>query len=116
MIHNALIIDTETTGTEATDRVIEVGCILYSVEHAAPLRSFASLIHADANPAEHVNHIPAALLADAPPADYVWNEIAKLVYMGEPDVVVAHNADPTRASPCQKLVALAGVHHGDARS
>lgn len=87
----ALIIDTETTGTGDDDVAIEVACIVYSVEHAAPVRSFASLIRCDRNPAEHVNRIPSVLLSDAPEAASVWAGVAKLG--AGCDAVLAHNAD-----------------------
>ena len=45
-LETVLILDTETTGTDDSAVCIEVACILYSVTHAAPIRSFASLIRA----------------------------------------------------------------------
>lgn len=86
-----LILDTETTGIDDAAVCIEVACILYSVTHAAPVRSFASLIRADSNPAEHVNGIPAALLADAPEEGPVWSAVARIGV--EAGAVVAHNAE-----------------------
>jgi DNA polymerase III epsilon subunit-like protein len=87
---NVLLLDTETTGTELTDVCIEVAAVVYSVTHAAPVRSFASLIRADNNPAEHVNGIPAAMLALAPPAELVWRVVRRMAL--ECDAIVAHNA------------------------
>lgn len=86
-----LILDTETTGVTDSDTAIEVACILYSLKHAAPIRSFASLIRSDSNPAEHVNRIPASLLPYAPEAAAVWTAVARHVTMA--DAIVAHNAD-----------------------
>ncbi len=65
-----LILDTETGGLDpAIHPCIEVACILYDLGAGAELlASFASLIRASENAAEHVNHIPLALLADAPEA------------------------------------------------
>ena len=88
---NILILDTETTGLDPkVNRTIEVGCILYSVEHAAAIGSFASLIRADGNEAESINRIPAALLATAPSSEDVWLRVEPLAY--ECEAIVAHNA------------------------
>lgn len=57
------IVDTETTGLDPTvDRVIEVACVLYSVKHACITETWSTLIWAEENPAEHVNHISAEVL------------------------------------------------------
>ena len=86
-----LILDTETTGLDPkVDSTIEVGCILYSVEHAAPLEYFASLIHAETNAAESVNRISVDMLRDAPQGDDVWPRLFKLA--ARADAIVAHNA------------------------
>lgn len=95
----ALILDTETTGLTppptGTDQAIEVGCVLYDLVLAAPVTSFASLIHADANPAETINRIPVAALRSAPPADNVWSYVRALA--GRAEVILAHRADFDRA-------------------
>ncbi len=86
-----LILDTETTGVDVGAVAIEVACALYSVEHASVIRSFSSLIRHHENPAEAVNHISAALLAEAPENGSVWNAVAR---MGAGvRAVVAHNAE-----------------------
>ncbi len=85
-----LLLDCETTGIDDNATAIEVACILYSVKHAAPIRSFASLIRADANPAEAVNRIPAAMLQSAPSVGWVWDVVAPMVDLC--DAIVAHNA------------------------
>jgi DNA polymerase-3 subunit epsilon len=86
-----LILDTETTGTDDSAVCIEVACILYSVTHAAPIRSFASLIRAESNPAERINGIPAALLASAYEEGPVWSTVARIG--AEAGAVVAYNAE-----------------------
>ncbi len=86
-----LILDCETTGLDPTkDHVIEVACILYDVEHATAIESFASLIEHDGNPCENINRIPPAALAEAPPEAIVWARVGALVEQA--DAVVAHNA------------------------
>lgn len=90
-----LIVDTETTGlSPKTDRVVEVAGVLYSLEHASVVRSFASLIRTpDGNAAEEINGISPALLADAatPDADEVWEAMRVLACSAE--CIVAHHAD-----------------------
>jgi DNA polymerase-3 subunit epsilon len=89
-VKTILLLDTETTGTGPDDVAIEVACAIYSVPHAAIVRSFASLIRHDSNAAEHVNHIAPALLAEAPEAAPVWARVREMA--GRCDVIVAHNA------------------------
>lgn len=97
MIKRALIIDTETTGLDPQkDKVIEVACILYDLEFAAPIASFASLIQADSNEAAGTNHIPPKLLKDAPAAPEVWGTVDRDFFQ-RADVVLAHNASFDRA-------------------
>ena len=90
-MNTVAILDTETTGVAETDVAIEVAVIVYSVEHAAPVRAFSSLMRAASNPAERVNRIPSALLADAPEAGTVWAGVSRMV--AKCDAVLAHNAD-----------------------
>jgi len=85
------ILDTETSGLTDSDVAIEVAVIVYSVTHAAPIRSFSSLMRAASNPAERVNRIPSALLADPPEAGTVWAGVSRMV--AKCDAVLAHNAD-----------------------
>lgn len=87
-----LILDTETTGLDAaTDRVVEVACIRYSLTHATVLRSYSSLIRGESNAAEAVNRIPASALVDAPEPARVWAAVRSLA--DGVDCIVAHNAD-----------------------
>ena len=90
------ILDTETTGLDpAKDTCIEVACVLYSVEHAAPIASFASLMATTSNDAEAVNRIPVPLLVGAPANDKVWKYVAALI--ARADAVVAHRAEFDRS-------------------
>jgi DNA polymerase-3 subunit epsilon len=86
-----LILDTETTGTDpAKDRIVEIGAVLWSVEHTCALSAWSELVIGDGNAAETINRIPAAALVRGikPPA-----AMATLrALAGRADVVVAHNA------------------------
>jgi DNA polymerase-3 subunit epsilon len=86
----ALIVDLETTGLDPEkDRVIEVGMVVYSIEHQTTLRQFSTLLRSDGNPAESVNRIPASALADATDAhaeSYLRGEVGLI------DCLVSHRA------------------------
>lgn len=91
-IKRLLVLDTETTGLSPGDsRTIEVAVALYDIDHCAVVASFASLICADSNAAEHVNHIPVSLLLDAPVEEFVWSRVFDLARCA--DIVVAHRAE-----------------------
>lgn len=98
----ALIIDTETTGLDAAkDRVIEVGTILYGLEHATVLTSYSTLLNGEGNAAEAINRIPPAALVDAPPPGAVWDRILTLAKNA--DVILAHNASFDRGFVPEEL-------------
>ncbi len=87
------ILDTETTSLDpVTGHCIEVACVLYSVEHAAPIASFASLIDGFGNAAEDINRIPVGLLSSGvcPIGDKVWSTVRGMV--ARAGAVVAHRA------------------------
>jgi len=91
VIRRALILDTETTGVASTDSVIELGLVLYSVEHQTTLIQFSALRRCTTgNPAAHINRISPAALADFDLA-LDCDSIA-LDLLAPADVVVAHNA------------------------
>lgn len=85
------ITDTETQGIDPHEhRCVEIAVVKYSVEHACVIDSFSQLCRADSNEAEHVNHIPAALLKTAFPAD---DAFARARQMADGcDAILAHNA------------------------
>jgi DNA polymerase III epsilon subunit-like protein len=70
---------------------IEVAVALYSVEYAAVIRSYSSLIKHDSNEADHVNRIPVGLLVDAPEASNVWAGVARFAMRA--DAIVAYGAE-----------------------
>lgn len=89
-----LILDTETTGLDArTDHVIEVGCALWSVEHATLIEAWSEIMRSPTgvNPAESVNGIPASALMNAADPITVWPLVADMAALA--DAIVAHGAD-----------------------
>jgi DNA polymerase-3 subunit epsilon len=90
------IIDTETQGLDPSkDACIEVACVLYDIEHAAPIESYASLIRAKGNAAEAVNRIAPGLLESAPADVGVWSVVRAMIERA--DVVIAHRASFDRS-------------------
>lgn len=92
-LHRVLIVDTETQGVDSTkDLVVEVGAVLFNVEHACVLECYSSLMRADSNAAESINRIPAKVLYDmGAPRDDAWKRIEAMSFMA--DAYVAHSAD-----------------------
>jgi DNA polymerase-3 subunit epsilon len=92
----ALILDTETTGLDpSVHRCIEVACILFDLQRAVPVASYASLIRSDANDAEAVNRIPVGALLEAQHDIVVWRHVVELA--SEVDVILAHRAEFDRS-------------------
>lgn len=96
-LRRVLIVDSETTGLDAKrDYAIEVGCVLWSVEHRSVIEAWSTLIAGpNGNPAEAINGIPASALTDA--ADAVVVKVRLLEFAGRADAIVAHSADFDRA-------------------
>lgn len=95
-ITRVVFLDTETSGTEpGRDKVIEVAVTLFDVQRAQPIASYASLIRADSNPAEPINGISNAMLAEAPEADVVWRCVKWLITPAQ--IIVAHQANFDRS-------------------
>jgi DNA polymerase III subunit epsilon len=100
-MNHIAILDTETTSLEPPPigRTIEVAVMLYDIKLAQPVASYASLIRTDgneeygmpANPAEAINGIPGAMLADAPEADVVWRCVKWLI--APASLIVCHRAE-----------------------
>jgi DNA polymerase-3 subunit epsilon len=108
MINNALILDVESTGlSPATDRVIEVGAILYSLQHATVLAALSSLVQSDSNAAEAINRIPASALIAAPDAKRAWLPVLALA--DKADILVAHSAEFDRSFSPPELQSRAWV-------
>ena len=91
-IRYACLLDTETSGIDpATSKTIEVAVMLYDLQYAQPVVSFASLIRADSNEAESINGIPPAMLGEARAADEVWRAVRWVI--APATVIIAHNAE-----------------------
>lgn len=102
MIRRCLILDTETTGLDpAKDSVIEIGAVLYSVEHATTLIQVSTLTHAvTENPAEAINRIPSSALrslAERNPWSPAVGVDAFEALVNDADVIVAQRAEFDRA-------------------
>lgn len=92
---SVVIIDTETTGLDpATDSIVEVGAVLYSVQHRTIVESFSALVRGDSNAAEAVNRIPAEALKSAPSTTYARERLRAMVdSVTGPAVWMAHRAE-----------------------
>ena len=87
------IIDVETTGTDpAKDQVIEVAAILYSLDHAAPVMSIATVQYCLENPCKDINGISTELskICFKHQESLTWDIVRGMV--GESIAMVAHNA------------------------
>ena len=86
-----LILDTETTGLEpASAQCIEVGAVLFQVPQRAVLAQVSFLLPAQANPAEAINGIPAAVTRLVQPWRAGLEHFKAL--LAAADAVLAHNA------------------------
>lgn len=86
-----LILDTETTGLDpATGACIEVGAVLFRVPERAVLAQVSFLLPVEANPAEAINGIPAAISRLPQP----WQAGLQCfeAMLAAADAVLAHNA------------------------
>jgi DNA polymerase-3 subunit epsilon len=91
---NILLADFETSGLDATkDQIVEVGAILWSVEHRCAIECFSTLIPAATNP-EEVNGIPTGLLCNPDLPGRIKSAIARFDDLAEyADCIVAHHAE-----------------------
>jgi DNA polymerase-3 subunit epsilon len=86
-----LILDTETTGLSPEQGVcIEVGAVLFDVGSRAVLQQLSFLLPCQANPAEAINGIPAAVTRLPQPTEAALALFGALVAAA--DAVVAHHA------------------------
>ena len=91
------LVDVETTGLNpATDEVIELGCILYSLSHNCVLQQISTLVPvscAGENPTQHINGISKSS-ANALKTERALMKAFDLIEedLSEADALVAHNA------------------------
>lgn len=91
---NVLIVDTETTGLDPEcDRVIELGAILYSIDHHSTLHQLSVLLPTEHNPQEKLNGISAA--ASQAISDTLLEQSLAIFQqvVTESDYAIAHNAN-----------------------
>lgn len=103
-ISSALIVDTETTGTDpAKDKVIEVAAIRFSIAHATPVEAYSAVLRADSQPpeAERVNGIPSAALPSGTDPRIAWQRVRAMAESS--DLVLAHKADFDRSMAPEDL-------------
>lgn len=90
---NALILDVETSGLDPdNDHLLEVGMVLWSIEHRTTIDVASYLVRAPDNAAQAINGIPPALVREAK----LWREQARgavSAWAERAIVVLAHNAD-----------------------
>jgi DNA polymerase-3 subunit epsilon len=93
-----VILDTETTGLEKEDRLVEIGAVVFSANLGIPLTCHSMLIEGESNPASHINRIPDAAIQD--PAYTVSRSMAMDALSelmgggpGNDLYVLAHNAE-----------------------
>jgi DNA polymerase-3 subunit epsilon len=86
-----LILDTETSGLGPSDRVVEIGAVLWSVSHATTIASYSTLVDGPSNGAHHINGIPPASLVEGADEAAVWERLSG--WLARADAICAHNAD-----------------------
>ena len=86
-----LLLDTETTGLTASDRVVEVGAVLWSVEHRTTIASYSTLVDGPSNAARHINGIPPEALGEGADESSVWERLGG--WLERADALVAHQAE-----------------------
>ena len=92
MINLVTIIDLETTGLDpATDSVIEVGAILYSVEHQATINQFSCLFPVSENPKENINNISSELTKQSHDFHRFF-DILDHCFLSKSEYLIAHGA------------------------
>ena len=95
-LNSVLFLDCETGGLDPTkDRLIELGLVSWSIEHACVVKAWSALVQGPSNEAESANHIPPKALALGLPLPTVL-DYARKVAAGA-DVIVAHNASFDRS-------------------
>lgn len=90
---NVLILDTETTDFEPSKgSLIEIGAVLWSIQHRSIVEVYSGLSYATENPAESANGIPAALLRECDPVHPLAPVMLVDQMTDRAAFIVAHNA------------------------
>lgn len=87
------LLDTETTSLEPppVGKTVEVAVMLFDVQHAQAVMSFASLIKGDSNEAHTINGIPPTMLPEAREAERVWSAVKWVIEPAQ--ILIAHNSE-----------------------
>lgn len=92
LMRRVLLLDTETQGLDPQRHsIIEVAVMLYDLELACPLESYATLVLANSNEAQAVNKIPARALRCGATPSLAWQAVSDMRECA--DCVAAHNAE-----------------------
>jgi DNA polymerase-3 subunit epsilon len=93
---NVLVFDCETSGLDRDhDEVIEVGYVLWSVEHRTVLECYSAVLSGDGNAAELFNAIPPGARSFGTDPEIAWTIAGQAAQQA--DLVLAHQADFDRA-------------------
>ena len=86
------LIDVETQGLDpAQHKVIEIGCVLWSVRYACVIAAWSDLVQQESNEAEVTNRIPATALQLGLTQDSALTRLRNFV--ARADLLVAHRAE-----------------------
>ncbi len=93
---NVLILDLETSGLDREhDEVIELGYVLWSVEHRSMVECYSAVLLGEGNAAEIFNAIPPGVRAFGTDPEIAWTIAGHAAQQA--DIVLAHQADFDRA-------------------
>jgi DNA polymerase III epsilon subunit-like protein len=91
-VENLLIIDLETQGLDpAVHKIVEIGCVLWSVRHTCVVAAWSDLVAQETNEAQPINRIsPEATRLGLPHAAAI---VRLRNFVSRADVLVAHRAE-----------------------
>jgi len=105
---NVLIFDVETAGLDRdSDEVIEIGYVLWSVEHRCLVECYSALLLGGGHAAENFNAIPPAARALGTDPEIAWTIAGQAAQQA--DLVLAHQADFDRAFVTREAVRYEGA-------
>ena len=95
-VRNILILDTETNGLHPSKGalLIEIGALLYNIEHRKILQTLSAFLPCYENPVQHINNIEPVWTTQA---DGKWSVDALMDMSYNADCIVAHNAQFDKA-------------------
>jgi DNA polymerase-3 subunit epsilon len=105
---NVIIFDVETSGLDRDkDEVIELGYVLWSVEHRTIVECYSALLLGEGNAAEIFNAIPPAARALGTDPEIAWTIAGQAAQQA--DIVLAHQADFDRAFVIRESATYTGA-------